>query len=313
MSGGWLAAVLLLAATCGSTGVAEGLPTGAAGAEGAKQTSPHTTTVAREAGYGSLPLHFEANRGQADAEVRFLARGNGYALFLTSTEAVLVLREPAPAHRRPRVTSEMARAREPHALAAVHAVRMRLVASLPSPEVTGDDPLPGRANDFLGDDPTKWRTGIPLYARVVYRDVYPGVSLVHYGRQRQLEYDFVVAPGADPRVIQLALDGADGARLDSEGNILIRVAGGELRLDRPAIYQEIGAVQSTFGGDTDGFVAKPDPAGAPIYSTYPGGSGADGASVVVDTGTRAIAATTPPHRLQRTPRGAGGGVPEIVR
>ncbi|MGQ0569156.1 MAG: DUF7948 domain-containing protein, partial [Armatimonadota bacterium] len=135
--------------------------------------------------YGRLPMHFEANLGRTDPSVQFLARGRGYGLLLTSTEAVLVLRHP--------VRSAV--------------VRMRLVGANPAPTVSGRAPLPGKVNYFIGNDPNRWRTNIPTYASVHYEAVYPGIDLVYYGTQRALEYDFVVAPGSDPEAITVSLEG----------------------------------------------------------------------------------------------------------
>src|SRR5882672_6479114 len=139
--------------------------------------------------YGKLPLHFEANRGQTDKDVRFLSRGPGYGLYLTAGEAVLVLSKHADTKR--------------------VALRMSLVGAARKPLVSGLEEQPGKANYFIGKDPAKWRTNVPTYAKVHYHDVYPGIDLVYYGNQRQLEYDFVVAPGADPRKVVLAFKGAD--------------------------------------------------------------------------------------------------------
>ena len=148
--------------------------------------------------YGRLPLHFEENRGQTDARVRFLSRGSGYALFLTRDEAVLQLRkaDPGPAGiRNPQLGPPVT-------------LRMRLAGANPNAEARGVEDLPGKANYLIGNDPSRWRTGIPTYARVLYRNVYAGVDLVYYGNQRQLEHDFVVAPGADPKQIRLAVEGS---------------------------------------------------------------------------------------------------------
>src|SRR5882672_7747324 len=139
--------------------------------------------------YGKLPLQFEANRGQTDKDVRFLSRGPGYGLYLTAGEAVLVLSKHADTKR--------------------VALRMSLVGAARKPLVSGLEEQPGKANYFIGKDPAKWRTNVPTYAKVHYHDVYPGIDLVYYGNQRQLEYDFVVAPGADPRKVVLAFKGAD--------------------------------------------------------------------------------------------------------
>src|SRR5258706_9365591 len=168
--------------------------------------------------YGKLPLHFEANRGQTHKDVRFLARGPGYGLYLTADEAVLVLSKPAADTKRV-------------------ALRMSLVGAARKPLVSGIDELPGKANYFIGKDPSKWRRNVPTYAKVHYRDVYPGVDLVYYGNQRQLEYDFVVAPGADPKKIVLGFKGAHKLEIDAQGDLVLHAAGGDLRQHKPIIYQ----------------------------------------------------------------------------
>ncbi|MCZ6489611.1 MAG: hypothetical protein O7A06_03655, partial [Acidobacteria bacterium] len=94
-------------------------------------------------------------------------------------------------------------------------LRLKLAGSNPAPQVTGIEELPGKSNYFIGNDPEMWRTNVPHYAKVRYQDVYPGVDLIYYGNQRQLEYDFVVAPGADPEAIQLELQGADHLEIDA--------------------------------------------------------------------------------------------------
>src|SRR5438876_8688074 len=186
--------------------------------------------------YGKLPLSFEANDGQADPQVKFLSRGRGYTLFLTSTEAVLVLREgesvrsvaggPPPAKR------EKGKALRGTVL------RMRFVGANPVPAVAGVGELPGKSSYFVGNDPKKWRTNVPTYAKVEYRDVYPGVNLVYYGNQRQLEHDFVISPGADPKIITLAFEGVDGVAIDALGDLVLRADGGEVRLRKPSVYQD---------------------------------------------------------------------------
>ena len=150
--------------------------------------------------YGKLPLSFEANQGQTDRRVDFLTRGSGYTLFLTPTEAVLSLGSPRRSQRAQRKSSNFLSAfsavNDPNPQSTV--VRMKLVGANPSPRVLGLEELPGKSNYFIGNDPSKWRTHVPHYAKVQYEDVYPGVDLVYYGNQRQLEYDLVVGPGADP-------------------------------------------------------------------------------------------------------------------
>jgi hypothetical protein len=209
--------------------------------------------------YGRLPLSFEFNQGQTDPRVKFLSRGSGYSLFLTSDEAVLTLSKGSPQSRN---GSDQARGRlstaggplqpavfkaprvaqhSPKTIAAV--VRMRLVGSNAKAKITGLEELPGKSNYFIGKDPRNWRTDVPNYAEVKYANVYPGVDLVYYGNQRQLEYDFVVEPGADPRQIELSFGGAKRLRLDADGNLIISIAGGEVIEHKPVIYQDIGGIR----------------------------------------------------------------------
>jgi hypothetical protein len=142
--------------------------------------------------YGKLPLSFEPNQDQTGGEMRFLSRGPGYTLFLAPTEAVLALRKPQEAL--PFNPSPLLKGEGEGGDQAV-TVRMQLIGANPKPETTGLDALPSKVNYFRGKDSKHWRTHIPTYARVKYAQVYPGVDLVYYGRQRQLEYDFVIAPG----------------------------------------------------------------------------------------------------------------------
>lgn len=162
-------------------------------------------------GYGQLPLAFEPNQGQTDAQVKYLARGDGYALFLTGSGAVLKLGGAV--------------------------VRMRLAGANAHAQARGLDRLPGKSHYFTGNNPAQWRTNIAQYARVWFEEVYPGISLVYYGNQRQLEYDFVVAPGADPRRIQLEFEGTENVRVDSGGDLVLRTATGEVRQRKPLVLQ----------------------------------------------------------------------------
>src|SRR5712692_10132158 len=174
--------------------------------------------------YGRLSLAFEANLGQvAEPEVKFLSRGRGSTLFLKAGEAVLVLAEFDPRnseletrsglkslllHNRFLRTREARLARRDRTLTVL---RMKLLGASPQPQVSGLDELPGKSNYFLGNDPAHWVTNVTRYAKVRYQDVYPGVDLVYYGRERQLEYDFVVSPGGDPGAIKLAIRAGQGA------------------------------------------------------------------------------------------------------
>jgi hypothetical protein len=159
----------------------------------------------REA-YLQLPLSFEANHGQTDPQVKFLARGSGYTLFLASTEAVLALSHPD--------VDRVADARETRILEP-DVVRMHFVDANAVARVSGLDEFPGKSHYFIGNDPRNWRVNIPRYAKVRYEQIYPGIDVVYYGKQGQLEYDFIVHPGADPGAIELGFQGARELTLDA--------------------------------------------------------------------------------------------------
>ncbi len=196
--------------------------------------SSQGSTVARakvNEGYGKLPMSFEENRGQADRRVKFTSQGQGYSTFLTSSEVVLSLRTAAsPANP------------GKHA-----SIRMGFSGARAA-TVTGEDRQIATSSYFIGNDPSKWITGAPNYARVRYRGLYPGVDMVFYGNQRQLEYDLVVAPGVDPKTIRLQFDGIDGMHVDSAGNLVLSTGTGDLQQHRPVIYQERGGVREAVDG-----------------------------------------------------------------
>ena len=236
--------------------------------------------------YGKLPLSFEANQGQTDSRVNFLSRGSGYTLFLSPTEAVLALRKPS--------APEVGKV-ENNGDAEEAVLRMKLVGANPSPRVSGLEELPSRSNYFIGNDPKNWRTNVPHYAKVQYKDVYPGVDLVYYGNQRQLEYDLVVAPGTDPGAIQLAFEGEENLEIDAQGDLVLDSAGGQVRLHKPLVYQQVEGVRREISGSyvltgvrQVGFRVGAYDAGKPLvidpvlsYSTYLGGIGV-GFAIAVD-------------------------------
>jgi len=193
---------------------------------------------------GGLPLAFEANQGQTDPRVRFLARGPGHTLFLTADEAVLVLREAAAAEG-----DESNRGPRPQAKSEgpSHVVRMRFLGG-DAPGPVGLDTLPGRSNYLVGSDPRRWHGGIPLYARVKYESLYPGVDAIFHQGDGRLEYDLVVAPGASPDVIRIGFEGTGRVRLDASGNLILPVGKGEVVQHAPVIYQETGGVRSMLAG-----------------------------------------------------------------
>src|SRR6266513_1028843 len=175
--------------------------------------------------YGKLPLHFEANQGQTHQDVRFLARGAGYSLYLTPTEAALTLTKQVSPARKPAARGKS----EPRGPATGTALRMSFAGANPRPRVTGLEELPGKANYFIGNDPAKWRTNVPTYAKVRYTDLYPRIDLLYYGNQRQLEYDLVVRPGADRTRIVVGSQGADRLQVDAQGDLVLQTTVGPIR------------------------------------------------------------------------------------
>jgi hypothetical protein len=244
-------------------------------------TSPASPSRAVE-NYAKLPLSFEANRGQANGQVRFLSRGQGFSLFLTGSEAVLSLRKSLKPPEPGATAGQMS----------IGVVRMKLAGVQSQVKITGEDKLPGTANYFIGNDPSKWHAGIENYARVRCAGVYPGIDLIYYGNQRQLEFDFVVAPGSSPRTIKMGFAGGS-LKLDRNGNLTLRTTDGEIAFHKPAIYQEIGGnrvtVEGSFarlGRSAVGFHLGAYDRRRPlvidpvlVYSTYLGGS-------VFETGNR---------------------------
>jgi hypothetical protein len=218
--------------------------------------------------YGQLPIFFERNVGQTNRAVKFLARGSGYNFFLTAAEAVVVARNA-----------------EKSAV-----VRMKLAGANASPRITGVEQLAGKTNYFIGKDPAKWRTNVPTFGKVKYTGVYPGIDLLYYGTREKLEYDFVVAPGQDPRAIHIRISGAQATKVDGAGDLVLTTEAGNVKLAKPVVYQEAkGERREVAGrfelsdGDLLGFTVGGYDKALPliidptlVYSTYLGGTGALG-------------------------------------
>jgi len=257
--------------------------------------TPSVASVSRA--YAKLPLAFQPNQGQVNAEAKYVARGDSYTLFLTPLEVVLLLKKHPPEVQISGGTfAKLASAAEPQSSTgrAAVALRVKLLGANAAPQLTGSQELLGVSNYFVGNDPAKWRTRIPNYRKVTEREVYPGIDTVYYGTQRQLEYDFMVAPGADPCLIQFAMDGAEYLRTDAQGNLLVGVPGGEVRLHKPVAYQEASGAREEVaanyvltGSHRVAFkVGNYNPARPLIidpilsYSTYLSGSNIDGANAI---------------------------------
>jgi uncharacterized protein (TIGR03437 family) len=205
------------------------------------------------------PLGFERNDGQTAGEVRYFSRGPSSTLFLTGHKAILSFQGAS--------------------------LEMTPQGANPAPRIEAVDREPGAVNYLIGEDSSQWRRSVPRYERVWYRGVYQGIDLIYYGNGRTLEFDFVVAPGADPGSIRMAYGGADSLRVDGGGNLVIGVAGRQVIQHRPVVYQERNGRRETVDGHyvLDGRsvkfeVAKYDSARALVidpslsFSTYLGGS-----------------------------------------
>src|SRR5215217_666099 len=259
----------------------------------ARSSSPANESTRRTAIEQSkqLPLSFEVNQGQQDARVKFLSRGNGYGLFLTAEETVMVLGKSAHPGKR-----DDLRTTRPVANVPSEVLRMKLVNSNSQARMVGLEELPGKTNYFIGNDPSKWKTDVPNYAKVKYEQVYSGIDLIYYGNQQQLEYDLIVSPGADPRVIRLVYEGAKRISINRNGDLILNLRNGEVRQQKPVLYQllddgkqpvsgryvitrknqigiEVGAYDKTKALVIDPVVA---------YATFLGGSSANGGDDAYD-------------------------------
>ncbi len=272
----------------------------------------------------TLPVSFEANHGQTQPQVKFISRGKGYNLFLTSTEAILCLNETSRLKTPERLPNKKDYRLQQGVL------RMKLEGADSESVVTGLDESEGKVNYFLGSKAEQWQTNIPTYAKVQYHNVYPGIDLIYHGSERQIEHDFVIAPGADHRLIQLSFKGADAVRLDAHDNLVFSIQGKRVGLSKPRLYQIVDGREKDVPG---GYVLHKrhrvsfqvgsydrtiplviDP--VLVYSTYVGGEGMDeGNGIAVDragnvyvTGSTFSAAFPPALSLTAPPQDSIGGI-----
>ncbi len=256
--------------------------------------------------FGSVPFYFEQNMGQADPSFDFVARGSGYTLGLSATEAVMAL--PIPDNRvspmeldrlPPEERAKLDPTGRPFDVPPVadapgspEQLRMQIVGADPQGRAAGVNPLVTKINYFIGNDPNQWHTNVPTFGKVQYEEVYPGIDLVYYGQGRDLEYDFVVSPGANPNQIALSFSGADSIELDDAGNLVLHVGDNQIVQNAPYLYQDINGGRKEVAGSFvlstgySGFVTfdigdydatRPlviDPV-VVAFSTYLGGPGAD--------------------------------------
>lgn len=219
--------------------------------------------------YSHLPLAFEP--AAPEQQAKFLAHGSGYTIYLKQDSATLALR----------------------AAKGAGVVEMKLAGAAAAEDFIPSDELPGKSNYILGNQPDKWRTNVPTYGKLTERDVYPGIDVVYYGTQRELEYDFVVGAHANPAAVRIDFAGARNLRTDAQGDLLVGIAGGTIRLHKPVAYQEIdgksrivAANYAIHEREARFELGDYDPSKMLIidpvlsYSTYLGGGNIDGANAI---------------------------------
>jgi Beta-propeller repeat len=225
-------------------------------------TQPTSTTAITpatrtriNATFAALPLAFEANQGQVDPQVKYMARGNGYKLFLSSSHAVMTFsrgirdsevrdmvedKRRGPAKIRQLLEERARKTAHPSSMAAL---RMNFLDGNPGSQLEAEDAQPGRVNYFIGNDPAKWRSGIPLFARVSYRDIYPGIDLAFHGAGPQLEFDYLVSPGANAAAIAIGFQGAERMKTTRGGDLILTTVSGPVQIHKPVGYQEKDGVR----------------------------------------------------------------------
>jgi hypothetical protein len=254
--------------------------------------SPQVAKSKQIAAFANLPMRFEENTGQTDGQVRFISHGPGYVMFLTPGESVFKFsgQRTTPRTR----ANNVSRVRNwPSNLNAKPSavLRMKMEGAKGTPTITGMEKMPGVSNYLIGKDSSKWRKGVASYAKVQYSEVYSGIDLVYYGNQHQLEYDFVVKPGADPTQVSLAFNGTQKMSMDTaSGDVAIETPAGKMALRKPVIYQMVNGQKKPVDGNYKfqgngriAFDVKSYDHAQPLvidpvlaYSTYLGGSGDDG-------------------------------------
>jgi Beta-propeller repeat len=267
------------------------------------------------AAYAALPLAFEANQGQVDPQVKYMARGNGYKLYLASSEVVFTLHKRGEdsevrqmmMNRRIGLSKIKSMFRHRQQTLQAAAVHMYMLGANPDAQVAAQEPQEGKVNYFIGKDPSQWHSGIPLFGQVSYRRLYPGVDLAFHGSGKQLEFDYLVSPGANTKAIALGFRGADRVTTNAAGNLVLTTAAGAMELNRPIAYQEqngkreivdaryvvhAGEVKFALGPYDHSRQLVIDP--TVTYSTYFGGDFADyGLAIAVDaSGNEYVAGAT---------------------
>lgn len=248
--------------------------------------------------YAKLPMNFEATEAEASRLTTFQSRAAGYAVSIAPDMTVLALAGlQHPSARSSKTMPGSPKAQPFPAKNQPTIVGMRFVGANARAKMVGLSELEAKSNYYLGSDPAKWRTGISHYEKVQCKDIYPGIDLFFYGNRNQLEFDFVISPGASPEVVRLTFEGAESIRVDENGDLVLHTSDREVKLQAPTTYQvrdgQRNAVAARYGitgeNEVSLQVAAYDKSSALVvdpvlsYSTYLGGSDEDfGLNIATD-------------------------------
>lgn len=307
------AAALLAVAPAKSSGRLSRAAVSTAAAKSQAVTPAEHASI--DAAYAALPLAFEANQGQVDPQVKYMARGNGYKLYLASSEVVFTLHKRGGdsevrqmmMNRRIGLSKIKSILRHRQQTLQAAAVHMYMLGANPDAQLAAQEPQEGKVNYFIGKDPSQWHSGVPLFGQVSYRRLYPGVDLAFHGSGKQLEFDYLVSAGADTKAIALGFRGTDRVTTNVAGSLVLTTAAGTMELNRPVAYQErngqreivdaryvvhAGKVKFALGPYDHNRQLVIDP--TVTYSTYFGGDFADyGLAIAVDaSGNEYVAGAT---------------------
>jgi len=169
---------------------------------------------------GNLPLTFERNVGQAPTTTKFVSHAGGYSIWLSRNGITM--------------------------RAGAASFQLRFEDASPYVSLEPTEELAGKSNYILGRDPKNWITGVAAFSGVRYHRLYPKVDLLCRGESRRFEYDFLIAPGADPRRIRIYFRDADSVKVDDQGELVVKVRGSEWRQQVPHVYQGSRPVAGRF-------------------------------------------------------------------
>ena len=272
-------------------------------------TVNESTKVKLQETYGKLPLSFIQNNGQVDEKMKYYEKGSGRTTSFTKDGIYLTLQTQNSRLKNKNLKSEISNLNSKSELSNLQSEIVKLIPlnANKNPDIIAEGKQEGKVNYFIGNDPKKWKTNVPTYNAVVYREIYKNIDMKFYGNNKQMEYDIIVKPGADPNVVKLSYEGIEGLKVTDDGDLLISLKQGDIVQKKPYIYQEINGKRIEVDGRFEILSQSQDPSLQPpvaygfqvasynknhpliidpvlVYSTYLGGSGCeDGYDIAVDT------------------------------